>query len=100
MMKLDVLSGLEEIKICTAYEIDSESTVNFPSFLKDFEKIKPVYKSFKGWDQDLSSVRSKTELPKEAMEYISFISSELNTPIDIISVGPSRSQTLCLKNFF
>ena len=100
LMKLDVLSGLEEIKICTAYKTDSGGTADFPAFSKGFEKIKPVYKSFKGWVQDLSSVRSKKELPKEAMEYLGFISSELNTPIDIISVGPSRSQTLCLKNFF
>ena len=97
LMKLDVLSGLKEIKVCTAYEIESQVVQNFPALLRDFKKVKPIYKSFQGWDQDLSSVQSKAELPKPALEYIDFISKELNIPIDVISVGPSRSQTIYLN---
>lgn len=100
LMKLDVLTGLEEIKVCTAYEIETKLIQNFPALLKNFEKVKPIYKSFKGWDQDLSSIQSRTDLPKPALEYIDFISTELNITIDAISVGPSRSQTIYLNNLF
>ena len=100
LMKLDVLSELEEIKVCTAYEIEGQSVKNFPVLLRNFKKVKPVYKIFKGWKQDLSSVQSKEELPKEALQYIDFISEELDTSIDVISIGPLRSQTLWLKQLF
>lgn len=100
LMKLDVLSGLKEIKVCTAYQAGSRQIQNFPALLRDFEKIRPVYRSFKGWDQELSSAQSKADLPQEALAYIDFIHKELKIPIDVISVGPSRSQTICLKNLF
>ena len=98
LMKLDVLSGLKEIKICTAYKIGSDTVHNFPALLRDLKKVQPVYKSFKGWDQALDSVQSKKDLPSAALEYIDFISEELKIPIDVISVGPSRSQTLSFRN--
>lgn len=100
LMKLDVLSGLKEIKVCTAYKIGSERIQDFPVLLGDWTKLRPIYQSFEGWNQDLSSVKSKKDLPKPALDYIDFISQTLDIPIDIISVGPSRSQTLCLKSFF
>lgn len=99
LMKLDVLSGLKEIKICVAYEIEGKLVKTFPALL-NFKKVKPIYKSFEAWDQDLSSIKSKKELPQSALEYIDFISEELKVSIDVISVGPSRSQTLCLKALF
>ena len=100
LMKLDVLSGFEEIKVCMAYEIETKVVQNFPCLLRDLKKVQPIYKNFKGWDQDLSFARSKKDLPKSALEYIDFISEELGIPIDVISVGPSRSQTLCLRPLF
>ncbi len=98
LMKLDVLTGLDEIKVCMAYEMDSQVISDFPALLRDFKKLKPVYKSFPGWDQDLSQAQSREDLPPSAWSYIDFISGELNIPIDIISVGPSRSQTIYLKD--
>ena len=100
LMKLDVLSGLEEIKICVGYKIEDEVVKHFPVSVRDFKKAQPVYKSFKGWKKELSSIQSKQDLPKPALEYIDFISEELNIPVDVISVGPSRSQTLSLRNLF
>ena len=100
LMKLDVLTGLDEIKVCVAYEIESKRVEEFPAGLRDFSKIKPVYRSFKAWKEDLIDVQSKEELPLSALDYMNFISEEVKIPIEIISVGPSRSQTLCLKEFF
>ena len=64
LMKLDVLSGLEEIKICTAYKIGGETVKSLPAFLKDFQKVRPLYKTFKGWKKDLSLIQSEKELPQ------------------------------------
>ena len=100
LMKLDVLSGLKEIKVCTAYKIEGNKIKNFPDIFKSHKKAIPIYKTFKGWMQNLSSIKNKTELPKEALEYIDFISHTLNIPIDILSVGPLRSQTLWLRRSF
>ena len=100
LMKLDVLTGIKEIKVCVAYQIKSKVTEDFPAQLRDFSQVKPIYKSFKAWGEDLSGIQSKEELPSLALDYINFISQEVKAPIDIISVGPSRSQTLCLKEFF
>ena len=84
LMKLDVLTGLKEIKVCVSYE----------------EEKKPVYKSFPSWSEDLSKIKSKKDLPKKALNYLEFIEKSLNLPIDVISVGPDRSQTLILKPLF
>ena len=98
LMKLDVLSGLKEIKVCVAYKIGSKIINHFPRLLRDFDQVKPIYKVFPSWNQDLSSIQSKEKLPKEALHYIDFISKELRINIDIISVGPARAQTFFLKN--
>ncbi|MCY4321531.1 MAG: adenylosuccinate synthase [Bdellovibrionaceae bacterium] len=100
LMKLDVLSALKEIKVCVAYKIESKVIESFPVSFKNFNKIKAIYKSFPSWDEDLSVVRAKKDLPQTALNYINFISAELKIPVDIISVGPSRSQTLILKELF
>jgi len=94
VMKLDVLSGLDEIKVCIAYKIGFQIFEDLPSSMKDVENVKPIYKTFKGWSEDISSVSSKKELPPSCLNYLNFISQSLNIPIDIISVGPSRFKTL------
>ena len=100
LTKLDVLSGLEEIKVCTAYKLEGKVVKHFPALLKDFQKLQPLYKTFKGWKKELSSIQSKGELPKEAAHYIDYISRELKTEVSVLSVGPSRSQTFWLKPLF
>lgn len=104
--KLDVLSGLEKIKICTSYTIDSSSKSSpprdgnskilkeVPSLMNEFGRCKPVYKEFKGWRQDISNIRKFEKLPKEAKTYINFIKKELKTQIKFIFVGPDRNQTI------
>lgn len=94
MMKADVLSPFKSIKICTGYKINGEITTQFPYSIDDNTIIEPIYKEFKGWEKDLTSVKSINDLPNELMEYIKFIEKETGIPIKIVSVGPDRTQTL------
>lgn len=100
IMKLDVLSILEEIQICTAYKIDEEIVTDFPTDLERLKKAVPVLEKFPGWKEDLTTVRSVTELPRKAVDYIHFIQKQIGCPIDIISVGPDREQTLWVKPLY
>ncbi len=89
MTALDCLSYLDEIKVCTAYEIDGKITKDFPvtSLLK---KAKPVLTTLKGWKCDIRGIRNYSELPKEARDYVEFIEKELGFKIDMVSNGPER----------
>lgn len=89
MTALDCLSYLDEIKVCTAYEIDGEITKDFPvtSLLK---KAKPVLETLKGWKCDIRGIKNYDELPKEARDYVEFIEKELGFKIDMVSNGPER----------
>lgn len=98
LMKIDCLSGFDEIKVCTAYELDGETTEDFPVVMDDLARAKPILKSFKGWSQDISNIKTVNELPKEVSDYISYIGHELATPISMVSVGPDRDQSLFLKD--
>ena len=93
MMKADVLSGFEKIKVCTQYEVKGEAQDNFPFDISP-EYVKPIYKELKGWKQDLTGVKSANDMPSELVEYILFLEKQLHVPITIVSVGPDRTQTL------
>ena len=93
MMKADVLSGFDTIEICTAYDIDGIETHNLP-FDLSLGNIKPIYKSFKGWSEDISKISKEEELPNEVHDYVSFIEEFVGVPIKLISVGPDRSETI------
>jgi adenylosuccinate synthase len=97
LTKLDVLSEFEEIKVCVEYELNGEK-MRIPRSMDSVTlySVKPVYKTFKGWKTKISDVRTFSELPSEAKEYIKFIESEIGVPIKYISVGPSREQTIVL----
>lgn len=100
LMKLDVLSGLEEIKICVSYKNESKSITEFPCVSSDLDQLEPQYKTFKGWKEDISSCKKEEELPKLARDYVRFIGKELGVSIDLISVGPKRSETIWIKALF
>lgn len=93
MMKADVLSGFETIKVCTAYQYNDQLISHLPYSIEE-EYVQPVYQSFKGWKQDLTKVSKENDLPKELMDYIEFLENELQVPIKIVSVGPDRTQTI------
>lgn len=89
LTKLDVLSDLDEIEVCVAYEKDGVQTTDFP-FTQHLDAYKPVYKTFKGWKTDISGCRKKEDLPKEALEYIEFIEKATEAKIKYVSVGAER----------
>lgn len=92
MMKADVLDDFDTINVAVAYNVDGQETEHMP--YDTFAKIEPVYKSFKGWKKDLTTIRKEEELPFEFMNYVRFIEKELHVPIRIISLGPDRDQTI------
>lgn len=100
LMKLDVLSGHEKIDVCTAYMLDGQEIKDLPISITDLARVEPIYKSLTGWSDDITQVRSLQDLPQAARDYIQFIGTELGTPIDVVSVGPGREQTLWLKPLF
>ena len=100
LMKIDVLSGLENIKLCTSYELNGEITTVYPSTPGDLAKAKPIYKEVKGWAEDISDAKAIQDLPAEARSLVSLIGTELGTPIDVVSVGPGRKQTIWVKPLF
>ena len=93
MMKADVLSGFETIKVATKYLYKGEEISHLPYNIEP-ENVTPVYQEFKGWSQDLTKMSTEEELPKEVQDYIAFLEKELDTPIKVVSVGPDRKQTI------
>lgn len=94
VMLLDVLGGLDELKVCSAYEIDGRRVTQFPSQIGDLERAVPVYETLPGWSDDLTGVRRASDLPAAAQSYLAAISDLLGRPVSIVSVGPDREQTI------
>jgi len=88
--KIDVLSGLKELKVCIGYEVNGEVLDYIPSAVEDVASAKPVYKLFAGWEEDITKCRSYEELPQACREYLAFIEEFTDTRISLISVGPDR----------
>jgi adenylosuccinate synthase len=93
MMKGDVLSGFSELKVCVAYDYKGQEISHLPFNIEE-ENVKPLYKTFKGWAQDISKGKTFGELPAELKDYISYIEDYLQVPIQVVSVGPDRTQTI------
>ena len=93
MMKGDVLSGFDTLKVATAYNYKGEEIHHLPYNIEE-ENVRPIYTEFKGWKQDLTGLTTFESLPKELKEYIKFIEKEVEVPIKIVSVGPDRKQTI------
>jgi len=94
MMMLDVLSELAEIKVCVAYELNGKRIENFPSHADDLREVTPIYESLPGWQQDVTSIRKIEDLPSNARQYLDRISELVGRPVEIVSVGPDREQTM------
>ena len=100
IMLLDVLTGLDEIKICYEYDLDGKPLNTVPATLKELEKVTPKYITLKGWKEDITHVTSFDELPENAKIYIKKIEELTKAEVAIFSVGPDRSQTIKLKELF
>jgi adenylosuccinate synthase len=94
MMKADVLNIFEEINICTHYVLPNGDKIDKLSFEITDLDVKPVYQTMKGWHCSLADVRSYDEFPAELKEYVTFLETELQVPINLVSVGPDRVQTI------
>ncbi|APU69358.1 adenylosuccinate synthase [Christiangramia flava] len=93
MMKGDVLSGFDTLKVCTAYKYRGEEIQHLPYNIEP-ENVQPVYTEVKGWKEDLTKLTDPAQLPKEFNDYVDFLEKELETPIKMVSVGPDRKQTI------
>lgn len=94
VMLLDVLSGLPELKIATAYDLNGEQSCQFPSDSFMLEKVKPIYESMPGWHDDITGCRKLADLPANARRYVDRISELVKRPVSVISVGPDREQSI------
>ncbi len=98
--KLDVLTGLNPVRMCVAYELDGHRLDTVPASLAALERCRPVYEDFPGWTEDISGVRNFTDLPAAAQSYLHRLAVLAEVPIQIVSVGPDREQTIVLANPF
>jgi adenylosuccinate synthase len=92
--KIDILSGLPELKVCVGYRVDGRLVAEWPLNVAQLERAEPVYETLEGWSEDLSGCRSVEQLPAAARRYVAAIEERAGAPIDVISVGPERNQTL------
>ena len=100
LMLIDVLSGLDEIKICYGYKVDGKEINYVPSTLKELERVEPLYVTLKGWKEDITGAKTFDELPENAKAYIRKIEELTKAEVAIISVGPDRTQTIRVKDIF
>ncbi|MDW7693401.1 adenylosuccinate synthase [Flammeovirgaceae bacterium SG7u.111] len=94
MMKADVLNDFEEVKVCTHYKLADGSVVDRVPYDLENEVVEPVYKTFKGWQTDITKVNSYEDLPIELKEYIKYIEEVVSVPVKIVSTGPDRAETI------
>lgn len=100
LMLLDVLTGLEKIKLCVAYELKGNEIKNIPALESEYSKVKPKYIEVDGWSQDITKVQKYDDFPQEVKEYIVTIEKYLKLPVNAISVGPDRNQTIIRKDLW
>ncbi len=100
LMKLDILTGHEKIGVCTAYKLHGQTIKDLPNSPYELSKVEPVIEYLQGWNEDISKITHLKNLPKAATDFINFVSRHLGVPIDVISVGPGREQTLWAKPLF
>ncbi len=100
LMLLDVLSGFEELKICTAYKMGDKVINHFPASLDDLAKCEPIYETLPGWTEDITGATSFEELPVNAQNYVKRIEEVIGVPAKIVSIGPKRSQTIVREDIF
>jgi adenylosuccinate synthase len=96
LTKLDVLDTLDEIKVCTGYEIEGRRVETFPAVSHDLRLIKPVYETLPGWQEETLGITEFPQLPANARKYVEFLSAHIGVEIGLISTGPERNQTIIL----
>lgn len=92
--KLDTLTGIKKLKICTAYSKNGKELTDFPSDIAALEGCQPIYETYDGWTEDISNAKTLTDLPKNAVAYLRAIEKHIDCPIRMVGVGPDRTQNL------
>jgi adenylosuccinate synthase len=100
MNKLDILSGFGELPVATRWRIDGKLTNDFPMTLGEVERAEPVYERLPGWSEDVSGVRRFEDLPDNAKRYVDFVEARIEVPVELISVGPGRDETIARAEVF
>ena len=98
VMLLDVLTGIDTLRICTAYELDGREITHIPASIEEFSRCKPIYIEVPGWTEDITKTTSFSDLPQAAQTYLNTISELVGVPIVMFSVGPDRVQTVVLED--
>jgi adenylosuccinate synthase len=98
LTKLDVLTGLDEVPVCVAYEIDGVRCEELPTNQAEFARAVPVYESLPGWTEDISAARTLDDLPRNARDYVAALEKMINAPISAIGVGPGRDETIAVRD--
>jgi adenylosuccinate synthase len=100
LTKLDVLDGLEEIRICTGYRLRGETLSYFPAHSADQAAVEPVYENIEGWDQSTGGARSWADLPAQAIKYIRRVEELIHCPVALVSTSPEREDTILVRDPF
>jgi adenylosuccinate synthase len=100
IMKLDVLDGLETVKVCVAYEVDGQRLQHVPAFPEVFARCKPVYEEYPGWQESTVGITGYAALPANARRYLERLQALVGVSVDLVSTGPDRSQTIVLRHPF
>jgi adenylosuccinate synthase len=93
--KLDVLTGIDPIKVCVGYQINRNKIDHFP--YDEFDLVEPIYRGFPGWQEDITGARTLDDLPPNAREYVNSLSILADCPVGMVSVGPGREQTIIVQ---
>jgi adenylosuccinate synthase len=96
--KLDILSGIDEIRLCVAYEINGRRVERWPASAEEVARAKPIYETFPGWPEELHAARTPDDLPPNARAYVGALAALAGVPITLVSVGPERTQTVILDD--
>jgi adenylosuccinate synthase len=100
LTKLDVLSGIESLRICTGYDLDGQTVTEFPQDLDDLSRVKPIYEELPGWAKKLSGARTLDDLPEAALRYVRRLEEICGIPVVCVSVGADRGETILMSNPF
>ncbi|SHG26255.1 Adenylosuccinate synthetase [Jatrophihabitans endophyticus] len=97
LTKLDVLTGLAEIPVCVAYDVDGVRYDELPMNQADFDRAVPIYETYPGWDEDISTAKTLDDLPRTCREYVEALETMIKAPISAIGVGPGRDETIAVR---
>ena len=98
LTKLDILDTLDEIKVCTGYQLDGRTLDSFPAVSQDLQRVEPTYKTLQGWRISTEGITKMAALPAAAREYVEFISNAIGVSVGLVSTGPERGQTIICRD--